>query len=246
VKRLLEEKFDERSPEHWLAELVRATPPLETTPFAEKRIFARVAGVRRPRHSLFARGAVVLVVLCAAAVAAAAGRSAWLARESRLRVAVASDATIPAAAPALPAARVALEAPAAVVHGDGPNALPRLDAPAPPSSLAVERERSSAPAPASGRGAPALAKPGEDSALVLSAIRALRQTGEPSQASALLGRYLKLYPNGSLAEDALALSIEAAAARHDDRARTDLGRRYLARYPSGRFRSVAIRATEQD
>jgi len=43
-----------------------------------------------------------------------------------------------------------------------------------------------------------------------------------------------------LVEDALALSIEAAAARKDPRA-AEYARRYLARYPSGRFRGMAER-----
>ena len=52
--------------------------------------------------------------------------------------------------------------------------------------------------------------------------------------------YLRSNPRGALAEDALALSIEAAMARKDPRA-ADYARRYLARYPEGRFRSLAQR-----
>jgi hypothetical protein len=58
---------------------------------------------------------------------------------------------------------------------------------------------------------------------------------------ALLAQYLKSNPRGALAEDALALSIEAAVARKDARA-ADYARRYLARYPNGRFRVQAERA----
>ncbi len=62
-----------------------------------------------------------------------------------------------------------------------------------------------------------------------------------SAAHQLLDQYLRTNPRGALAEDALALSIEAAAARKDPRA-ADYARRYLARYPNGRFRKVAERA----
>ena len=71
-------------------------------------------------------------------------------------------------------------------------------------------------------------------------MRALRKQGDAARAQALLDQYLKANPHGALAEDALALSIEAAAARKDPRA-ADYARRYLARYPNGRFRSVAAR-----
>jgi hypothetical protein len=82
---------------------------------------------------------------------------------------------------------------------------------------------------------------GEDPTQVAEAVRALRKQGDPARAQQLLDRYLKSNPRGALAEDALALSIEAAAARKDPRA-ADYARRYLARYPNGRFRAVAERA----
>ena len=46
-----------------------------------------------------------------------------------------------------------------------------------------------------------------------------------------------------LSEDALALSIEAASAQHDPRA-ADYARRYLARFPKGKYRTLASRALE--
>jgi TolA-binding protein len=82
---------------------------------------------------------------------------------------------------------------------------------------------------------------GEDPTQVAEAVRALRKQGDFARAQALLDQYLKNNPRGALAEDALALSIEAAAARKDPRA-ADYARRYLARYPNGRFRAVAERA----
>jgi predicted Zn-dependent protease len=82
---------------------------------------------------------------------------------------------------------------------------------------------------------------GEDPSQVAEAVRALRKQGDSARAQALLDQYLKANPRGALAEDALALSIEAAAARKDPRA-AEYARRYLARYPNGRFRGMAERA----
>src|SRR5689334_6336909 len=81
----------------------------------------------------------------------------------------------------------------------------------------------------------------EDDRLVFDAMRALRQDGQPERASRSLDEYLRRHPEGQLAEEALALSIEAASARNDPRAK-DLASRYLAKYPNGRFRSAAERA----
>ena len=80
---------------------------------------------------------------------------------------------------------------------------------------------------------------GEDPTLVLEAIRALRTQGDAARASGLLSEYLRAHPRGVLSEDALALSIESAIARHDSRAAADLGRRYLAQFPNGRYRAFA-------
>jgi outer membrane protein assembly factor BamD (BamD/ComL family) len=81
---------------------------------------------------------------------------------------------------------------------------------------------------------------GEDPSQVAEAVRALRKQGDPVRAQALLDQYLRQNPRGALSEDALALSIEAAAARKDPRA-AEHARRYLARYPNGRFRALAER-----
>ncbi|MGC4086952.1 MAG: hypothetical protein QM756_03440 [Polyangiaceae bacterium] len=77
--------------------------------------------------------------------------------------------------------------------------------------------------------------------LVVGAMHSLRQQKRPEQAAKQLDEYMRRYPSGALAEEALALSVEAAVQRGDARAR-DLAERYLAKYPSGRFRSAAERA----
>jgi outer membrane protein assembly factor BamD (BamD/ComL family) len=61
------------------------------------------------------------------------------------------------------------------------------------------------------------------------------------RARALLTRYLSRYPNGTLAEEALAMSIEAANVHRDGDAAA-LARRYLRLYPAGHF-AVLVRQT---
>ncbi len=51
--------------------------------------------------------------------------------------------------------------------------------------------------------------------LVFDAMRALRREGHPERAAKLLDEYLRRYPEGSLAEEALALSIETSTALGD-------------------------------
>ena len=74
----------------------------------------------------------------------------------------------------------------------------------------------------------------------MSAIQALRQDRDPERAGRLLAAYLRTHPRGALAEEAVALSIEAADARHSPAAAT-FAERYLKEYPHGRFRSAAER-----
>ncbi len=72
--------------------------------------------------------------------------------------------------------------------------------------------------------------------LLVDAMLALRRDRDFRRAGALLEDYLTKYPRGALREEAIALAVEAAAAR------TDLARRdfwasvYLHDYPAGRFR----------
>jgi hypothetical protein len=80
----------------------------------------------------------------------------------------------------------------------------------------------------------------EDTTPVLAAIRALRVEANPVRARRLLAGYLDRYPNGSLAEEALAMTIEAAVA-HGDGDATVLARRYVRRYPGGHFSAMARR-----
>jgi len=208
-----------------LGVLLQSAERYEGNPFAKRSMQSRIsralaAGGGR-RRSL--RPALLGVAgLLLAATAAAASYSMWapgVAKTAAPSLLVPSESTashaVPAPAPVAEPEREPEPEPAAA------DAAP---APAPSVKRLLEKPR-----------------PGEDPSQVAEAVRALRKQGDSARAQALLDQYLKSNPRGALAEDALALSIEAAAARKDPRA-ADYARRYLARYPNGRFRSVAERA----
>ena len=83
-----------------------------------------------------------------------------------------------------------------------------------------------------------------DSELVHRAVKALRRDGDPGARRAAARRASRASPRGPLAEEALSLQIEAALALRSPRAAA-LAREYLARYPGGRYASVAARALQE-
>jgi hypothetical protein len=86
--------------------------------------------------------------------------------------------------------------------------------------------------------APASSASDSDVARVHEAAKALRGDGDPQRALRLLESSEKI--GGPLAEEALALRIEAANASGDARAKS-LALSYLSRYPGGRYRELARR-----
>jgi hypothetical protein len=77
-------------------------------------------------------------------------------------------------------------------------------------------------------------------AIIHDAARALKHDRDPETALKLLSQ-VNRNGNGPLAEEAQALSVEAAIARRDPMAST-LAREYLARYPHGRYRDMVSTA----
>lgn len=84
-----------------------------------------------------------------------------------------------------------------------------------------------------------------DSELVHRALRALRRDDDAALAARLLEDYRARNPEGPLAEEALALQIEAAERLDEPRARK-LATQYLTRYPDGRYRGAARHALQSE
>lgn len=168
------------------------------------------------------------VGLLGVSAAAAVGSSA-LSRLGRDQAAEAPVAQAAASSHArLPARRAALAAPAA--------APPMLEAAPLPASLPTPvKSPSAASAPA-----PRTVPPLSDVARVHEAAKALRHDADPERALQLLERS-GAPVTGPLAEEALALRIEASVARGDGR-QAKLAAAYLAQYPKGRYRDLAKRA----
>lgn len=204
---------------------VSAAEPLASSPERQARILARVLERRRPRRSLsrfFLRPAFAAALLLLAGLTTAAATMA-----PRLRWG--QNAELPAAAPP----RAVLPSPRSSAPA-GP-AFEPLDAPAPVEPVVRPMRR---PAPRARLAA------GESPSRVVAAVRALRSDHDPERAQRLAVDYLRVYPRGALAEEALAVAIEAAALRGDPQA-AQLSARYLRQYPGGRFRRVAEQALQR-
>ena len=202
-----------------LTALVASAERHQSSPFAKRHVQSRLARAlagERPGvgRRLLRPAPLACGVLLVAATAAAAGYGLLSAKNSERAAPVASVTP-----PSAPHGQVSRISPPATLQPAEPAPAVEL-----PSVRRVDKPRA-----------------GEDPSQVAEAVRALRKQGDAARAQALLDQYLKANPHGALAEDALALSIEAAAARKDPRA-ADYARRYLSRYPSGRFKSVAERA----
>jgi hypothetical protein len=230
------------------ARLLAATAPRPRSQEARARVRAAIARRRRqPRLVLRPLAVVVLVLLCLVSVASARYGRAALRRVAGVfhSATVRSEhqrarGTEPPPAPKvvvsvmppLPAAPVA---PALGPEQRSPTATTPLRARARPSTRAASLATSDDGQPQPARVAPPAAS---DAMLVSDAFRRLRVDHDAVAAAALLDAYLLHHPDDPLAEDALALSIEAAVQLHDELAFA-LARQYLSRFPAGRYAALA-------
>lgn len=239
VKRLIEQEGLD-TVDSQLADLFRAAAPFESDPFRKRRILVRLE--RSPARSaprFWMRPVVVAALLVSGTATAALGHRyvfqgsgllGWLGEPSAPTTNASRLAPLPKHRPSVTAP---LSAPTeSALQAEAPATLPELleaqAAPVRPSMKSSVRARADA---------------GEDAIHVVEAIQALRKERDPVRAQNLLDGYLQSHPRGVLSGDALALSIEAASARHDPRA-ADYARRYLANYPKGKYRELAKRALE--
>ena len=249
----------------WALSLLRGAEPYRAPAGRKQRVQLRLGHTPRRHAPLVLRLAVIALVLCggAAVVSAALGHwPGWMARayERVVGEPPAGHAPTRARAPRHGAAAreaasreaTAIEAPSGEApFGDRPPsemAPPaaeseiRTPAPAAPVARAPEAHpQRDAVAPRPRRAVVSAAPVGEDASAVSAAMRALRVERNPVRARGLLARYLSEHPNGNLAEEALAMSIEAAIAHHDADV-ADLAHRYLRIYPQGSFQALARQA----
>jgi hypothetical protein len=237
--RLVEDVDAEGGDGVWAVNLLRSATPHRVPAGRKQRVKLNLGHSAPNPAPRFLRPAIVggILIGCGAFASAALGHwPGWIARAYDRWVTPAPPAEVaPAAASSrhLHAERTA-EAPRPtapaleLAAAEPPPALAPLAAPAP------ARE----PSPARAHHAPVSAAAGEDPSAVLEAMRALRLDHDPVRARVLLGRYLERHPGGALAEEALAMSIEAAVAHHDPDAAA-LGARYLRLYPNGPFHTLA-------
>lgn len=227
MERLIQSKGSFTRAEAELAELVEACEPVVISDAHKRRSLSAVYNRHHERRRTVRLGMRAATVVGLLLVAGAATASVFGVHWKLLATSPAPAASTPAPAiHHLAHARRAELAPIA-----------ELEAPA-----EVDSQPELAPA------APAVhharTMKSEDPSLVVSAIQALRQDRDPERAGRLLAAYLRTHPRGALAEEAVALSIEAADGRHSPAAAT-FARRYLKEYPDGRFRSAAERVLDR-
>lgn len=224
----------------WAVELLREAPGHRLKPAERQRVLLGIGrvgrGRRRPWVVRLAATAAVLVAATAIARAGLLGNlPRWLTGLARAPSPTpqASDHPVSgtirhheSAAPALAIAAPIASQPAPVPE------------PAPADAMrATQNAKRRAR-----RVTAATERPDGDAGLVVQAMRALRRDDDPALARALCAAYLERHPEGALAEEALALTIEAAVARHEPDAPA-LGARYLRQYPNGPFQGLARQAS---
>jgi hypothetical protein len=219
--RRLPEQFDPTDPtEAYGAALLAKVRPLEPSTSRKRRIWLALQDRPVRRATGRPSGAVIAgLVLCGATAASGAISHFWTRWQ--------------------PAPEVVAAAPPAIPDP------PRRGEPSPraPATQPIESLQAQPPpiVPRSAPSKPRAADQVEPSAAVMVEAMRARRAGNFARARDLSSEYRVKYPTGALHEEALALSIEAAAALGEPDA-SRLAAAYLQRYPQGRFRGQAQRA----
>lgn len=265
TKRLVDGPAPEDDVAAEVVRLLTLAPAGDPPTGAANRVRARLAEtiVRRPvlPHRLVA---VIAILLATTAIAGAwVVRTAWRARNAvnvttaptapatTIAGPLAEPAPVVAVAPtflaAVPESSVAMPPPAA----SSPVPVPprrrfgpaAIIAPFAPALAPAPRSRISPAQPVAAGEAPAAPRPAVLQAVLVARARILLRQGEPQGALALVADYLRATPDGPVAEEAMALAIQANLALGDARAAVDA---YLQRYPDGRFAAFAHGARDRD
>jgi hypothetical protein len=251
----LPEQFDIADPnEAYAAALLKNVRPLEPSATRKRQVWNALERVSLQRRRTRLSAPVVAGLLLFGATAASATMPhLW----RRFQPAAVEVLPVAAESTALPrrTSHGARSAPKGKVESVLPEApssdtsepAAALPSAPPPPVLHEVVPAAREPAPAVRKQAPAKSRavaaepvdPPASAALMVEALRE-RRAGNLARARELSSEYRLKYPAGALQEEALALSIEAAAALGDDEARR-LSASYLQRYPQGRFRAQAQR-----
>ncbi len=224
MERLIEMKGSSTEAEGELAQLIEACEPVVISDVRKRRSLSAVYNRHHERRRTVRFGVRAAMTAGVLLMAGAATAAVFGVRFKMLATTPAPIALTPAPAVRHVARRAELPPIAELEAPAEPEAPPELRAPAPPAPP-IHRART---------------LKSEDPSLVVSAIQALRQDRDPERAGRLLAAYLRTHPRGALAEEAVALSIEAADARHSPAAAA-FAERYVKEYPHGRFSSAAER-----
>lgn len=228
MRRLVQGRETIDPAERRLVALVRATEKTSVNPFRKRAILHRLerGGRRTPLLRSWASG-VAGVLLVGTATA---GTVSWWRDRQPEQPAPVVSTPVSSASPVTP--------PISLKPVQRSAEIEPAPEPVPPP-VRVPASRANATGQARAKSA------GEDPTLVMQAIRALRSEHDPVRAEELLQSYLRANPRGALAEEALALQIEAARARQDVVA-VERAARYLRLYPQGVYRKAAENALRAD
>lgn len=242
MKPLSELGADASASERRLAELFKAADTYQTNPLTKRRVLIQMqAQLQQPKRLRLRPASLALLLVAGSAAAAAIGQRALSSETAELPPFAPLTTPVteyaPKAAPTQAQQTVTEPADSPAIEATS-NADPELASAASPSpkQRVAKRPRTTAKVVAKHTAKQA----GEDPTRVAEALRALRKQDDPTRAQALLRDYMKQNPRGALSEEALALTIEAAHARRDPKAKRH-ARRYLAEYPKGRHRALARR-----
>jgi hypothetical protein len=233
----LREELDPTDPNAAIGAMLLAhVPPLEESTARRRRVRLALQTKAPKRSGRFFSPVLVAGILLIAATGTSATVTRlwkrshfWQAPEPATR-SVIEGAPRAAAPPVVPEVKLAVALPAHEARPVEPPARKPAATQSQPKAVAAARVPSPVADPSSGPGA----------SLMVEAMQA-RKTGDAARAGALLSEYQRKYPQGALQEEALALSIESAAARGSESA-PRLAADYLRRFPNGRFRELAQRA----
>jgi hypothetical protein len=207
-------------------ELLESVDPIRLPLGRKQRLLLSLGRGSVRQRWTWLRPVVVAVVLMGGGAVASAAFTGWptrLVRSLEARVSPRADSRSIARPPS---AHPGLSVRPAIVESSPAPLMPPVPVRRPPSEARSRRMQAEPPS--------------DDPSLLVGATRALRVDRDPALARALAKRYLDRQPKGALADEALAISIEAAIDHHDADAAA-LSARYLAQFPHGSFRALAER-----